>query len=75
MSSDAFELAKLQAADIPRASVEEFIEFAKTNFVPLAYMFGNGFVLQAVEIAEELLYARKTCGQCGMLYCECGEYE
>jgi hypothetical protein len=40
--------------DVPRSSIEEFIEFGKTNFVFLQKMYGAGFVLQAIEIAELL---------------------
>jgi hypothetical protein len=69
----AYEQAKEDAKDIPRPTTQEFIEHAKNNFVQLGLLFGNGFVLHAVEIAEELLDARNRCGNCDMLYCECGE--
>ena len=71
----AFEAATAALADTPRPTLESFIAHAKDNFVDLAYMYGQGFVVHAVEIAEELLYKQEACGSCGMLYCECGEYE
>ena len=73
--SEAFERAKERFKDVERPSVEAFIAFSKNNFVDLGLMFGDGYVLQAVEIAEELLYKNEACSSCGMLYCECGEYE
>ena len=46
--------------DIPRPSLEEFIEFGKTNFVFLGQIYGTGFVLQAIEIAEMLKEKNET---------------
>ena len=73
--STAFKAAKAALGGTPRPSVEDFIKHAKNNYVELALMFGGGFVVQAVEIAEELLYRRSACSNCGMLICECEEYE
>jgi len=70
-----YEQAKEEHKDFPRPSVEDFIAHAKNNFVALAFVYGGGFVLQAVEIAEELLDKQQRCSKCDMLYCECEEYE
>jgi hypothetical protein len=71
----AYEQAKEHYKDVPRPTVEEFINHAKEGFVGLALLFGEGFVLQAVEIAETLLNERDVCRGCGMPHCECDEYE
>lgn len=73
--NEAFDRAKERLKDVERPSVEAFIAFSKNSFVDLSLLFGEGYVLQAVEIAEELLYKREACSNCGMLNCECGEYE
>ena len=52
--STSFDAAKAALSDTPRASLKEFIDYAKSNYVYLALMFGGGFVVQAVEIAEQL---------------------
>jgi len=36
------------------ASLDEFIEHGKTKFVFLELVVGNGWALQAIEIAEQL---------------------
>ena len=71
----SYEQAKEHFKDVPRPTVEEFIAHAKEGFVEMALIFGKGFVLQAVEIAEALLAERDVCSDCGMPYCECDEYE
>jgi preprotein translocase subunit Sss1 len=71
----AYEQAKEHYKDVPRPTVEEFINHAKEGFVGLALLFGEGFVLQAVEIAETLLNERDVCHCCRMPHCECDEYE
>ena len=71
----AYERAKEQVKDLPRPTTEEFIAFAKNNFVELALLFGSGFVVRAVEVAEELLDVKSRCSNCGMVYCECEEQE
>jgi uncharacterized membrane protein YjdF len=71
----SYEQAKEQYKDVPRPTVEEFIAHSKNAFNHLAFIFGEGFVLQAVEIAEQLLDKQQRCGKCDMLYCECEEYE
>ena len=73
--SEAFERAREAIAHLPTPNVEDFIDYAKSNFVELALMFGEGFVVHAVNIAELYLDAQKRCGSCEMYYCECGEYE
>lgn len=73
--SEAFDRAKERFKDVKRPSVEAFIAFSKNNFVDLGLMFGDGYVLQAVEIAEALLEERDVCSNCGMPYCECDEYD
>lgn len=60
---------------MPRPTVEEFIDRAKEGFIEMALLFGDGFVLHAIEIAEELLDKQQRCSKCDMLYCECEEYE
>lgn len=52
--SEIYEAAKATLADTPRPSLEEFIAFAKDNFVELAYLHGQGFLVHAIELAEEL---------------------
>jgi hypothetical protein len=37
-----------------RPSIDAFINFAKGGFVLLEMMYGAGWVLQAIEIAEQL---------------------
>jgi hypothetical protein len=71
----SYEQTKERYKDVPRPTVEEFINHAKEGFVGLALLFGEGFVLQAVEIAETLLNERDVCHCCRMPHCECGEYE
>lgn len=71
----SYEQAKEFYRDTPRPSVEEFIDYAKEGFAEAALLFGAGFVLQAIEIAEALLAERDVCSECGMHYCECDEYE
>jgi hypothetical protein len=71
----AYEIAKEQTKNIPRPSTQEFIDFAKNNFTELGLIWGNGFVVHAVEIAEELLDVKSRCSNCGMVYCECEEQE
>ena len=71
----SFEEAKAALVDTPRPSLKEFIDYGKNNFVLLALMLGEGFVVQAVEIAEALLEERDVCSECEMPYCECDEYE
>ena len=73
--SKAFERARAEIAKLPTPNIEDFIAHAKENFVELALMYGDGFVVHAVNIAELLLEKQNTCGSCGMHYCECGEYE
>jgi hypothetical protein len=73
--SEAFERARAELAKLPTPTVEDFINHGKNNFVELSLMFGEGFVVHAVNIAELLLKAQQTCSNCGMYYCECGEYE
>lgn len=70
-----YEIAKERLKDTPRPSPQEFIDFAKNNFVELGLMLGDGFVISAVELAEELLDVQSRCSGCGMVHCECGEYE
>lgn len=50
----SFEEAKVALVDTPRPSLKEFIDYGKNNFVLLALMLGEGFVVQAVEFAEQL---------------------
>lgn len=45
--------------DIEKPSLDEFIKFAKTNFVFLDVTFGAGFILQAIQIAEDLRKAQE----------------
>lgn len=71
----SYEQAKEQYKDTPRPTVKEFIAHSKNAFHNLGLLFGEGFVLQAIEIAEALLAERDVCGECGMHYCECDEYE
>ena len=73
--SEAFERARAEIAKLPTPTIEDFIDHAKTNFVELSLMFGEGFVVHAVNIAELLLDAQARCSSCGMIHCECGEYE
>lgn len=70
-----YEIAKERHKDTPRPTTQEFIDYAKNNFVELGLMFGDGFVVHAVELAEELLDVKSRCSNCGMVYCECEEYE
>lgn len=39
--------------------IDDFIAHSRTGFVPLAVMFGEGYLLRAIEIAEELRECRK----------------
>lgn len=71
----SYEQAKEKYKDTPRPSVQEFIDHAKEGFAEMALLFGDGFVLQAIEIAEALLEERDVCSDCRMPYCECDEYE
>jgi len=71
----AYETAKEQVKDLPRPTTQEFIDYAKNNFVELGLLFGSGFVVHAVELAEELLDVKRRCSNCGMVYCECKEQE
>ena len=71
----SYEQAKEFYKDTPRPSVQEVIEHSKNAFHNLGLLFGEGFVLQAIEIAEALLDERDVCRDCGMPYCECDEYE
>ena len=73
--SEAYEQAKEHYKDTPRPTVKEFIAHSKNAFHNLGLLFGEGFVLQAIEIAEELLDKQQRCSKCDMLYCECEEYE
>jgi hypothetical protein len=52
--SEAYERAKEEYKDFPRPSIEEFIAHSKNAFNTLGLLFGEGFVIQAVEIAEQL---------------------
>jgi hypothetical protein len=70
----SYEQAKEKYKDVPRPTIQEFIDHAKEGFVEMSLLFGDGFVLQAIEIAEALLEERDVCGECGMHYCECDEY-
>ena len=72
---EEYEQAKEDYKDFPRPSLKEFIAHAKNGYVELSFMYGGGFVLQAIEIAEELLDKQQRCSKCDMLYCECEEYE
>ena len=40
--------------DTPRASLDEFIEHGKNGFIFLELVAGNGWILQAIEFAEQL---------------------
>ena len=71
----SYEQAKEKYKYTPRPTVVEFIDHAKEGFAEMALLFGDGFVLQAIEIAEALLAERDVCGECGMPYCECDEYD
>lgn len=71
----AYEQAKEYYKDTPRPTVEDFIARSKDAFQNLGLLFGEGFVLQAIEIAEALLEERDVCRDCGMPHCECDEYE
>jgi hypothetical protein len=71
----AYERAKEHYKDVPRPTIQEFIDHAKEGFVEMSLLFGDGFVLQAIEIAEALLHERDVCSECEMPYCECDEYE
>lgn len=71
----SYEQAKEKYKDTPRPSVQEFIDRAKEGFAEMSLLFGDGFVLQAIEIAEALLEELNVCSNCGMPYCECDEYE
>ena len=71
----SYEQAKEQYKDTPRPTVVEFIDRAKEGFAEMALLFGDGFVLHAIEIAEALLEERDVCSDCGMPHCECDEYE
>ncbi len=73
--SEAFERARAEIAKLPTPTIEDFIEHAKTNFVELSLLFGEGFVVHAVNIAELYLDAQQRCSSCGMYYCECEEYQ
>ena len=73
--SEAFERARAAIAHLPTPTIEDFIDHAKNNFVELSLLYGEGFVVHAVNIAELLLATQKTCSQCGCEFCECGEYE
>ena len=49
-----YEHAKELYMNMDRPSLEEFIRHAKENFLFLGKLAGDGFVLQAIEIAEKL---------------------
>ncbi len=57
--SEAFERAREEIAKLPTPNIEDFIDFGKTSFVELSLMFGAGFVVHAVNIAEMLLELQK----------------
>jgi hypothetical protein len=40
--------------DMPRPSLDEFIQHGKENFVFLEMIAGSGWMLQAIEFAEQL---------------------
>ena len=73
--SEAFKKAEAAIAHLPTPNIEDFLDYAKTNFVELSLLYGEVFVVHAVHIAELLLEAETKCSQCGCMICECGEYE
>ena len=46
--------------EVPRASLDEFIEHGITNFEFLELIYGAGWALQAIEIAKELKEKNET---------------
>ena len=49
-----------------RPPIDEFIKYAKDRFVFLQSMYGDAWVLQAIEIAEEL---KALQNKWGLIYC------
>lgn len=49
-----YEHAKELYLNTPRPSIDEFIRHAKEDFLFLGKIAGDGFILQAIEIAEKL---------------------
>jgi hypothetical protein len=45
--------------DDKRPSIEEFINYAKKHFIFLQSIYGDAWVLQAIEIAEDLRKAQE----------------
>ena len=45
--------------DQPRPSLDEFIKHGKEHFVFLEMLGGSGWILQAIEIAEQLKEVNK----------------
>jgi len=46
---------------IQRSSLDEFIKHGKNNFIFLELIAGIGWVLQAIEIAEQLKKVSEKC--------------
>ena len=58
MTAMNYEQAVEYFKDDKRPPLEEFIEYAKKHFIFLQSMYGDAWVLQAIEIAEELRKAQ-----------------
>jgi len=49
-----YEEAIQELKDVPRPSLEEFIKVGKEDFIYFEKLYGVGFILHAIEIAEML---------------------
>jgi hypothetical protein len=49
-----YEEAVEELKDVPRPSLEEFIKVGKNDFIYFEKLYGAGFILHAIEIAELL---------------------
>lgn len=55
-----YEEAVQEFKDVPRPSLEEFIKVGKKDFIYFEKLYGAGFILHAIEIAEMLKEKNET---------------